>query len=113
MDGSFLAYGINGLRIYYRNFVGFGGSNESEESRIIRQRLCDYTTDPEVQAAVESLDAKYVLVMRGDENQSGFINLRGDYDAELFSGISSITDTTPGFTCVTEIGRLKLYQINR
>ena len=113
MDGSFLAYGTNGLRVYYRNFVGFGGSNESEESRVIRQRLCDYATDPEVQAAVESLDARYVLVMRGDENQSGFINLRGDYDEELFSGISSITDTTPGFTCVAEIGHLKLYQIDR
>lgn len=113
MDGSFLTYGTDNLRVYYRNFVGFGGENESEESRIIRERLCNYSTDPEVQAAVEAIDARYVLVMRDGERNCGFINLRGDYDEALFSGISSITPDTPGFTRVCEIGLLSLYEIDR
>ena len=113
MDGSFLTYGTDGLRVYYRNFVGYGGENETKESRIIRERLCDYASDSEVQAAVEAIDAGYVLVLRGGERQCGFINLRGDYNEALFSGISSITPDTPGFTCVCETGILRLYRIDR
>ncbi|NJE81080.1 hypothetical protein E0L17_07015 [Olsenella sp. SW781] len=113
MDGSFLTYGTDGLRVYYRNFVGYGGENETKESRIIRERLCDYASDSEVQAAVEAVDAEYVLVLRGGERQCGFINLRGDYNEALFSGISSITPETPGFTCVCETGILRLYRIDR
>lgn len=113
MDGSFLAYGIDGLRVYYRNFLGPGSTTETKESRIIRERLCDYATDPEVQAAVEKIDARYVIVLRGGENLSGFINLRGDYDDTLFSGISSITSETPGFTFVCRLGDSKLYEIDR
>ena len=114
MDGSFLAYGTTGLRVYYRNFVGgYGDENETEESKIIRERLCDYATNPEVQAAVESVDARYVIVLRDGEEKSAFINLRGDYDESLFAGISSITSETPGFTCVCESGALGLYKIDR
>lgn len=114
MDGSFLAYGTTGLRVYYRNFVGgYGDENETEESKIIRERLCDYATDPEVQAAVESVDARYVIVLRDGEEKSAFINLRGDYDESLFAGISSITSETPGFTCICESGALGLYEIDR
>lgn len=113
MDGSFLAYGANGLRVYYRKFVGYGGENETPESRIIRERLCDYASDPEVQAAVDAIDARYVLILNGGVDRAGFINLREDYDETLFSGISSITEDTPGFTLVYECSTLKVYRINR
>lgn len=113
MDGSFLAYGSDGLRVYYRNFLGFGGTNETDESRVIRQGLCDYATDPEVQAAVEKVDARYVLVLEDGEERCSFINLREDYDEGLFTGISSITPETPGFTLVTQQDGLFLYQIER
>ena len=113
MDGSFLTYGTNGIRLYYRNFVGFGGANETSESRIIRERLNEYATNPEVRAAVEAIDARYVLQLRDGGYDAGFINLRGDYNETQFIGITSITEDTPGFTCVYDIGILKLYEIDR
>lgn len=113
MDGSFLGYGMDGLRMYYRNFTLLGTENESEESRAIRTRLTDYATDAEVRAAVEAVDAKYVIQLRHTGDDASFINLRGDYRPDLTSGINSITDETPGFTCVYRVGPMALYRIDR
>lgn len=113
MGGSFLAYGTNGLRAYYRNFTDFGSGNETEESRIIRQRLCDYAADTKAQAAVEAIDAEYVIVFRESARDCGFIDLRGDYNESLFVGISSIASDTLGFTCIRETINLRVYHIDR
>ena len=113
MDGSFLGYGMDGLRMYYRNFTHLGTESETEESRIIRTRLTDYTTDAEVQAAVDAVDAKYVIQLRHTGDDASFITLRGDYRPDLTSGINSITDETSGFTCVYRVGPMALYRINR
>lgn len=113
MDGSFLGYGMNGLRMYYRNFTHLGTESETEESRTIRTRLADYTTDAEVQAAVEAVDAKYVVQLRHTGDDASFINLRGDYRPDLTSGINAITDETSGFTCVYRVGPMALYRIDR
>lgn len=112
MDGSFLAYGYNGLRVYNRNFTGYVGSRETAESEVIRTRLCDIATDDEVREAVESVGARYVIVMRQDESEYSLINQRGDYKPELFSGISSIGPDTPGFTRVLRYGTMSLYRID-
>lgn len=112
MDGSFLAYGYNGTRVYNRNFVGFGGSRETAESEVIRTRLCDIATDDEVRDAVESVGARYVMVMRQDDSEWSLINQRGDFKPELFSGISSIGPDTPGFTRVLRYGTMSLYRID-
>ena len=113
MDGSFLAYGIYDLRVYYRNFVGFGGDNETDESKAIRLHLSEYATNVEVQEAVEKVDAKYVIVLRGSEDEASFIDLRDDYDPTLFCGITSITEETPGFSLVLKTGFMELYEIER
>lgn len=113
MDGSFLAYGTDGLRLYYRNFIGLDTQDETEESRVIRLHLSEYATNEEVRAAVEKVDARYVLVMRAGEDDAGFINLRGAYDDSKFAGISSITSETEGFTLVYGIGDMALYEIER
>lgn len=113
MDGSFLGYGMDGLRMYYRNFTHLGTESETEESLVIRTRLADYATDAEVQAAVEAVDAKYVIQLRHTGDDASFINLRGDYRPDLTSGINSITDETPGFTCVYRVGPMALYRIDR
>lgn len=113
MDGSFLAYGTDGLRLYYRNFIGLDTEDETEESRTIRLHLSEYATNEEVRAAVEAVDARYVLVLHGKEEESSFINMRGNYDASKFAGINSITDETEGFSLVYGIGRMALYEIER
>lgn len=113
MDGSFLAYGIYDMHMYYRNFVGFGGDNETSESKAIRLHLSELATNAEVQEAVEKVDAKYVIVLRGREDEASFIDLRDDYDPSLFCGITSITEETPGFSLVLKTGFMELYEIER
>lgn len=112
MDGSFLAYGFNGLRVYNRNFVGYDGSRETAESELIRTRLCDIATDDGVRGAVDKIGARYVIVMRQDDSEWSLINQRGDFKPELFSGISSIGPDTPGFTRVLRYGTMSLYRID-
>ena len=111
MDGSFLTYGTDGLRLYYRNFIGF--ETETDESRTLRLHLSEYATSPEVRAAVEAVDARYVLQMNGDESEASFINMRGNYDAAMVEGITSITPETEGFELVAREGDLALYRIER
>ena len=113
MDGSFLAYSIYGMRMYYRNFVGFGDVNESAESKLIRLHLNELSINPDVQEAVDKVDAKYVVVLRGKEDEASFINLRGDYDPALFTGITSIAEGTPGFKLLLKTGPMALYEIER
>lgn len=112
MDGSFLAYGYNDVRVYNRNFTGFGGSRETDESAVIRTRLYDIASDEEVLEAVRSTGARYVMVMRQDDSEYSLINQRGDFKPELFSGISSIGADTPGFTRVYRYGTMELYEID-
>lgn len=113
LDGSFLTYGTDGLRVYYRNFTGFDGEGETEESKLIRLHLCEYAKSGVVQDAVEAVDAQYVLVMRDEERFASFINMRGNYDQNLFLGITSIDENTPGFTCLYNVGSMALYKIDR
>ncbi|WP_273382254.1 DUF6541 family protein [Enorma phocaeensis] len=113
MDGSFLAYGMYGIRTYYRNFIGYGTPEETEASRVIRLHLYDYAQDPAVQEAVAEVDARYVLVMDQDDSEYSFIDLRGDYKPQQFAGIAAIDSTTPGFTLVDHFGRIALYRIDR
>lgn len=114
MDGSFLTYGTNGLRVYYRNFVGLNNGTETLESKIIRLRLDEYATNERVREAVEAVDARYVLVLRVDEEELGFVDLRGDYNPYDYAGISSITEDTEGFELVARMdGNLSLYRIVR
>ena len=112
MDGSFLAYGYDGLRVYYRNFVGVGDNNETANSRLIRMGLNAYATNAQVREAVKATGARYVMVLDHAGSDTSMINLRGDYDATKFAGISSITPETPGFTLVFQQGNLCLYRID-
>lgn len=114
MDGSFLTYGTNELRVYYRNFVGLNNGTETLESKLIRLRLDEYATNERVREAVEAVEARYVLVLRVDEEQLGFVDLRGDYNPYDYAGISSITEDTEGFELVARMdGNLSLYRILR
>lgn len=111
MDGSFLGYGITGVRCYYRNFVGVGDDNETAQSVLIRQHLNEISSNDEVRQAVSSIGAQYVMILNEQDSEGSFINLRKDYHPEYFSGISSITDDTPGFEVVLQDGPLRLYRI--
>lgn len=108
-DGSVFGYGVTGLRCYYRFFSGYGSSGEAWQSRVIRQRLYNIANDPQVQQAVASIGAHYVLVMSTDERNNTFV--KDTYDAAKWRGINYIADDTPGFELVLEENGYRLYRI--
>lgn len=113
MDGSFLAYGTHGLRVYYRDFTKFHEEGlDTEESKLIRKGLSDISESDEVLEAVRKVGARYVLVLSEEGSDGSFVNLRGDFMPDEFSGVTSITPDTPGFTLVLQSGQLCLYEID-
>ena len=110
LDGSFFAYGMYNLNIYFRSFASYG-VGETPETMLIRNKLCNITTDPTVKAAVEKVGAQYVLLMDTSTSPSTFLISRGMYHPSAFLGITSITADTPGFEEVLRQGPLHLYKI--
>lgn len=107
-DGSMMAYGLSDLPVYYRSIAGYGRTNESEQGALMREQLSSLTTNEQVQEAVRETSADYVLIMANGEDQ---LNFTSAYDPELWRGIESINENTPGFELVLSEGDKKLYRI--
>lgn len=100
-DGSLVLNSLYGMNIFYRAKVE---SEELPQSVIIRTKLNEVATNPEVQQAVRETGARYVLLLDLENpallgNQSYF-----------FSGLQ-ITDKDPGFEVVLREGPYRLYRI--
>jgi hypothetical protein len=111
-DGSVFAYGEDDLNTYYRyvNMEDSSASAETGDSVAIRTGLSAYASNPDTLAAVEDVQARYVLLLdEGDAfvEQKHFIA----YDGSRWTGISSITDSTPGFELVLSEGDMRLYRL--
>jgi hypothetical protein len=123
IDGSYFAYGYTGLRLYYREIGGYRdlslgpaeakeAFSETDESVLIRTSLSSIAANSQVKEAVESIGARYVLVLSTTNSEESFIGGRGGFHPWDFVGISSITHETPGFTLVLSQGDLALYRID-
>lgn len=109
-DGSAFAYGISGLNLYYRGFDGYGGSNETEASRLIRLHLNKMGEDPSVRDALDAIGAAYVLQLdQGDDDRSNRYFFT--YDEAVWAGIDAVDDGTPGLETVLSEGDMRLYRI--
>lgn len=108
-DGSYLAYGESGIRTYFRD-LAVGTKVDDADSTIIRMRLCDVATDPQVQEVVKRIGAKYVLQLEKPHLSPGD-SLKWGYDLADWVGIDGITEETPGFEVVTRQGDMVLYRI--
>jgi len=111
-DGSMWAYAINRLNAYYRKQ---SPSSETEESKLLRQHLCDLARDPDVQAAVRKTGARYVLLLdKGVSFEDGvWLDQFKKRFVKSWRGIESIDDDTPGFHVVLARGdQMRLYQID-
>lgn len=100
-DGSLVLNSLYGMNIFYRAKVEL---EELPQSVIIRTKLNEVATNPEVQQAVRETGARYVLLLDLENpallgNQSYF-----------FSGLQ-ITDKDPGFEVVLREGPYRLYRI--
>lgn len=117
-DGSGFAYGANGLRVYYRDFRTYRNTNdprtenevpESSESVLIRTELDEVSSNVDVQEALRAIGAEYLLLLdEGDmDDQRHLIT----YNETLWTGITDISDATPGFEVVLSEGDMRLYRI--
>lgn len=108
-DGSVFLYGVQGMRCYYRYANGYG-TNETEESKLIRTNLKDIATNEKVRDAVHAIGAKYVLILDGSNKRDSFLNFMGA-NIDGFQGIDDIRDTTYGFKVILSEGPMRLYEI--
>lgn len=108
-DGSTFAYAINHLNTYYRHCrVG----NQTDDSKAIRTKLADYSSNSKVQKAVADIGAEYVLQLDQGATMEDGSWLPQYKDPKPWKGIDAIRDDTPGFTLVLSDGDMRLYRID-
>ena len=111
-DGSSFAYSVDNFNVYYH---GMSGSDESESSKLIRFSLADISQNEDVRNAVDSIGARYVMLLDRSEfvqNEDGLstsINL--SFQSDQWRGLLKVCDDTPGFIPILKSGNMRLYEI--
>ncbi len=108
-DGSVFAYSVNDLNAYYRNCRA---GNQTDAGKTIRNGLCNYAEDESVQQAVQDSGAQYLLLLDEGVSYEDGTWMEQYKKPEDWTGITSITDETPGFTVVLSEGDMRLYEID-
>lgn len=112
-DGSVFAYGANDANVMFRSYSMVGVSSEKPESVLVRARLNDIANNESVRNAVDALNAKYVLQLDADGIGAASSSLDdGVADEEMYRGIATINESTPGFTLLASEGDMRLYKID-
>lgn len=112
-DGSALAYGVSGIRVYYRKAHGYGYDDETAQSLAIRTNLVNISTNEAVRAAVDDTGSRYVLILDATYSKGSFLRIRSNVGDGAYLGISQITPDTPGFTEVLASGACHLFSIDK
>lgn len=109
-DGSLFAYAVNNLNTYYRSLAV---DTFTEDATIIRERLSEVTTSPEVQNALRNISAHYVILLdQGVAFDEGkWLTQTSENSLKRWDGINLITDDTPGFEVVLADEDMRLYKI--
>lgn len=110
-DGSSFAYSIDELNLYYH---AMSGTNETNESKIIRQGLNAISDNSAVKQAVKDIGAKYVMLLDRSEftiDGSTAYSTNLTFNASSWGGIMDINDTTPGFEKILFSDNMRLYRI--
>lgn len=112
-DGSLWSYGANGMKVYYRSLRL---DDQTQNAVTIRQHLNEYATNPNVQKAVQEIDARYVLQLDKDvpyEQGVWLWQFNKDKVGD-WNGVSLVSDDTPGFSVLLSEGsEMRLYEIER
>ena len=95
-DGSVFAYGLDGLNTYFRSAGTFGYSDTAET---IRQGADKIATDKDVQDAVKSTGAEYLILLdQGVAYKDGkWLSTYYDSYVPYWDGLNKVTDETPGY----------------
>ena len=108
-DGSCFAYSIQNANVYWRTVVI---GTETPEATLIRTRLVDITTDPEVKNAASSINAHYLLMLDVGADRDDLNRILPVYRDWQWEGLNTINETTPGFTLLLSQDDMRLYQID-
>ena len=108
-DGSCFAYSIQNANVYWRTVVI---GTETPEATLIRTRLVDIATDPEVRDAASSIDAHYLLMLDVGADRDDLNRILPVYRDWQWEGLNTINETTPGFTLLLSKDDMRLYQID-
>jgi len=111
-DGSVFAYGACDVHVLYRQITGLDGENERAESVLIRLSLNEYSFNPAVKDAVESVGVEYVVQLVPPTDSEDEWSIFADDGSEMWPGIMAVDESTPGFTLVLEDGDMRLYKVD-
>lgn len=109
-DGSGFAWLVADVPIYFRSFNDAYSTSASEASQELRLHINEYASNPTIKHYVNQEHIRYVMLLDKD-NESSQDVWRVFYHPEKFDGITSITDTTPGFKKVLQEGDMVLYEL--
>ncbi|MDO4399312.1 MAG: hypothetical protein Q4D27_00005 [Coriobacteriia bacterium] len=107
-DGSNFAYPTDDLKVYYRNTKL---TRQNDTAVFIRKNLVHYATDEKVREAVDSIGAKWLLLLDYDVPYEEGNWFRQFKNPSKWRGIMHIRDNTPGFTVVLAENDMRLYKI--
>lgn len=107
-DGSVFAYAECDLNTLYRHYP----LGKSEDLKAIQQNLAGIAGNEQVQKAVESLGARYVLLLDSPEGEDSSVN-HAFYNAESWGGILDVPSADSGFKLLLEDGDMRLYEIEQ
>lgn len=110
-DGSVYAFALCGIETYYRYSGPCGKSDETPESRVVREGLCRAATDADVRAAIEGIGARWLLLLDAGDPQLECSPHLFTFEADQWRGVSSVDDETPGFESAMAEGDMRLYRI--
>ena len=110
-DGSVFAYGLDGLNTYFRSA---GSQDYAATADTIRQGIDKIATDEDVQNAVASTGAEYLMLLdQGVPYDEGtWLTTYHERYLPLWAGLNNVTDETPGLKLVLSEGDdMRLYKI--
>lgn len=108
VDGSGFLYAYNDMNVYLRRIYPWP---TSEDGQYLANNLCNIATDTRVQEIVNSLNARYVLLLDANGADDGGSVISYMYDEQYWRGILQITPETPGFKLLLSENDMRLYEI--
>lgn len=109
-DGSCYSYALNDLNVMYR-FWYVVDLDKTTPINLLRMSVNEVSKNDSVRAACADQDAEYVMLLDyGHPFGSGVFNYSNRVD-EAWSGLTSLTDDTPGFQIILREGDMRLYKI--
>ena len=111
-DGSMFAYGLNGMNVYFRSPGIVGKNGLTDVAASVKQSLYLLGSDPALLDELDSLGAKYVLLLDLGGEITADRHTYGYYDPDEWAGFNKIDDSTPGLKVVLSEGDMRLYEID-